>query len=356
MHLVQYRSRQMFDSHNIQTIFKAAGFSMSVKETQRAGHATEMVQGLHLGHCDALITVGGDGTLFEALQGLLGRPDWQQAAQLPFAMLPTGSGNALSANTGMWDIVTAAHAICKGKTRSIDIVSMLQSPDTRFYSFLSLNFGLVSNLDIGTEHLRWMGNIRFTVGALQQIMQGKTHHARIAVLPYDQAEAAIQHSTANVPEDNQDAEAVQGGRSQNPAGPPLPLLGSLPNQPPSASWPTQLPNGWEEIDGRELQVCAACNLPWLDTTFQLAPEASLDSGCLDLIYTGLGGRIEGLQMMTKVESGGHLSMSLVHCRKVAALILEPISTGTWLVLDGEAIPYKRTYAEVHRSLCKVIVA
>ena len=34
------------------------------------------------------------------LQGLLGRPDWQQAAQLPFAMLPTGSGNALSANTG----------------------------------------------------------------------------------------------------------------------------------------------------------------------------------------------------------------------------------------------------------------
>ena len=45
---------------------------------------------------------------------------------------------------------------------------------------------------------RWMGNMRFTVGALQQIMQGKTHHARIAVLPYDQAEAAIQHSTPTV--------------------------------------------------------------------------------------------------------------------------------------------------------------
>ena len=34
------------------------------------------------------------------MQGLLGRPDWQEAAQLPFAMLPTGSGNALSANAG----------------------------------------------------------------------------------------------------------------------------------------------------------------------------------------------------------------------------------------------------------------
>lgn len=36
--------------------------------------------------------------------------------------------------------------------------------------------------------------------------------------------------------------------------------------------------GWEEVDGTALQVCAACNLAWLDTTFQLAPEAGLESG------------------------------------------------------------------------------
>ena len=68
MVVVECRSRQMFDSHSIQTIFKAAGMNVTVKETQRAGHATEMVQNLQLGHCDALITVGGDGTVFEALQ------------------------------------------------------------------------------------------------------------------------------------------------------------------------------------------------------------------------------------------------------------------------------------------------
>ena len=68
MVIVQCRSRQMFDSPSIQTIFKAAGVSVTVKETQRAGHATEMVQSLQLDRCDALITVGGDGTVFEALQ------------------------------------------------------------------------------------------------------------------------------------------------------------------------------------------------------------------------------------------------------------------------------------------------
>ena len=35
---------------------------------------------------------------------------------------------------------------------------------------------------------------------------------------------------------------------------------------------------WENVDGAALQLCAACNLPWLDTSFQLAPDAEMDSG------------------------------------------------------------------------------
>lgn len=36
--------------------------------------------------------------------------------------------------------------------------------------------------------------------------------------------------------------------------------------------------GWEDVSSSELQICAACNLPWLDTTFKLAPQAQLNSG------------------------------------------------------------------------------
>ena len=32
-------------------------------------------------------------------------------------------------------------------------------------------------------------------------------------------------------------------------------------------------------------------------------------------------------MMTKVETGSHMGMSLVQCKKVCALVLQPISTG-----------------------------
>ncbi len=58
---------------------------------------------------------------------------------------------------------------------------------------------------------------------------------------------------------------------------------------------------------------------------------------MDLIYTGLAGKYEGLQMMTKVETGSHMGMSLVHCKKVSALVLEPISTGLHSFSQGHAV-------------------
>ena len=65
---VQCRSKQMFESYSVQTILKAAGVIVTVHETQRSGHATHIVQALQLDSCDAIVTVGGDGTVFEALQ------------------------------------------------------------------------------------------------------------------------------------------------------------------------------------------------------------------------------------------------------------------------------------------------
>ena len=68
LHVAQHRSKQMFNSHSIQAILQAAGLIVTVRETQRAGHATKIVKHLRLDTCDAIVTVGGDGTVFEALQ------------------------------------------------------------------------------------------------------------------------------------------------------------------------------------------------------------------------------------------------------------------------------------------------
>ncbi len=48
----------------------------------------------------------------------------------------------------------------------IDLLSILQS-GKRSFSFMSQCVGLMADLDLGTEHLRWMGSNRFVYGYLR---------------------------------------------------------------------------------------------------------------------------------------------------------------------------------------------
>jgi sphingosine kinase len=48
----------------------------------------------------------------------------------------------------------------------VDLFSMTQG-GKRSLSFMSQALGLMADLDLGTEHLRWMGDTRFMVGLLK---------------------------------------------------------------------------------------------------------------------------------------------------------------------------------------------
>jgi sphingosine kinase len=47
-----------------------------------------------------------------------------------------------------------------------DLFSITQNGQ-KTYSFMSQALGLMADLDIGTENLRWMGDTRFLVGLLR---------------------------------------------------------------------------------------------------------------------------------------------------------------------------------------------
>ena len=49
---------------------------------------------------------------------------------------------------------------------SIDLLSILQS-GKRSLSFMSQCAGLMADIDLGTEHLRWLGSTRFIYGFLR---------------------------------------------------------------------------------------------------------------------------------------------------------------------------------------------
>lgn len=62
-------------------------------------------------------------------------------------------------------MVTFADCV-SGRPMNVDVFSMTQG-GKRTISFMSQALGLMADVDIGTENLRWMGDTRFVVGLVR---------------------------------------------------------------------------------------------------------------------------------------------------------------------------------------------
>jgi len=418
-------------SKHIKPILQAAGMILTEATTLSKGHAIEILQKVLPNEFDLILSLGGDGTMFEVLQGVLQRPDWELMSKtITLLQIPCGSGNALAASTGLWDVDTAAHAAVKGRKQLLDIASVVQvqqqqkdsfrdsyseenggieegrrttdQAPVRFFSFLSCTYGMLSCLDIGTEHLRWLGGTRFIVGAIQQIIMQHTFKIKVAYLDADSLGgigggggiSAVDGEIAP----KRDVDSIENGISSMHGwhgvtenvgyGPSLqylkefspiintslakkktatvaaaPVLTEVGPTTASASASTSpsslplLPSGWHWLTADTIQLFAACNLPQLDMNFNFAPNATLNSGHFNLIYTtGQSGRSKGFSLLTAAQKGRH--MHLVQERKLKAYWIEPLakSGSTWLVCDGEEVPHRPLYAEVHSGLIATLKA
>ena len=77
---------------------------LTVAHTDRRGHAAEIAQSAHRDGVDVIIVHGGDGTVNEVVNGLLGTPGSQRpdAAELPaVAVVPGGSANVFARALGI---------------------------------------------------------------------------------------------------------------------------------------------------------------------------------------------------------------------------------------------------------------
>ena len=100
----------------ITELFPKSSFDLTVRETTGRGAATEIVKSLGSDK-DIIIVCGGDGTLSEAVEGLL-----RLERKIPIGYIPIGSTNDLAKTLGIpTDIVAAASIIIHGEARAYDI-------------------------------------------------------------------------------------------------------------------------------------------------------------------------------------------------------------------------------------------
>ena len=124
---------------------------------------------------DFIVIFGGDGTVFSSVQHLIGK-------NIAIVHFPNGTGNGLT-NSLLYQKnmkieknleITYEHifsSLEEFKITKIDTmkINMLNSGKL-YHSFLFLSFGTFANLDINSDWLRSLGEIRFIIGAVIELL------------------------------------------------------------------------------------------------------------------------------------------------------------------------------------------
>lgn len=377
----------LYNSH-IQRMLHEADVAHTLVITERQNHARELVRDMNLAQWDALVIISGDGLLFEVINGLLERPDWEEAIRLPLAILPGGSGNALAASVHHYSgstpvsseelLTSCGFLLCKGLVSRMDLVSVHLKSSPRVFSFLSLAWGFVADVDIESEKYRHVGAARFTVGTLVRLASLRVYRGRLAYLPPsldNHKEQPNSHTSSLWPASNMYSFSNDNGyliseqnschsnnsvkvsrrenglQRNNTGSPPGPQVSVLPplDQP--------VPSNWVSVPEEDFVLMLAMYQSHLAEDLFAAPDSTLDDGLIHLFYVKAGiSRAALLRLFLAMEKGAHLTTNcqhLVHA-KVRALRLEPHSPKGIITVDGEVVEYGPVQAEVHRGLARLI--
>lgn len=338
---------------DINPILRAAHCNITYKETKYLGHATDIARDLNVDEYDVILCCSGDGIPHEVINGFYQRKDNGVSAfnKLIVTQLPCGSGNALCLSTlgGSQLAQIAAWHMLKAKPSKVDLMAVTQGTEDKQVtklSFLSQCFGIVADSDIGTEHLRWLGAIRFEIGVMQKVFTFTKYPCDLYVEVWtkDKSQIAlhVEEHLANSNNDSVNNLRVVTREDLQLRQPPL-------DQPVPAHW-KNVPLSVTD----NLNVFYVGNMPYVSAGAQFFPAALPDDGHMDMVITDTNASISNIiSIMLSVEKGTHVDdEKLIHA-KVKSYRLIPRLKSTenhYISVDGESFPVEALQVEVMPSV------
>ena len=302
------KAAKIFD--RVRPLLDRANLSYEVTQTSSARDTINSVRNLNLQEVDGLVIIGGDGTIHDAIAGLMSSYD-RAASKLPLGVIPGGTGNGLCKSLlesagESYSPINAAFIIAKGRLKSCDLVSAVQNK-RQYYSFLSLAWGLVSDIDLESEKIRFLGALRFDLYALFLMCVKHTYRGRFSFQAHPSCKSfqAIHH------------------------------------------------RDWQVIEDDFLFIWAM-NTPWAAHDMNVAPRAKLNDGAIDvLVMRQSTPRLEILRALLLCGRGKHLDLPHLEYYKVSAFKLEPLTKSGLLLVDGELVDYSPIEMKVISNLAWV---
>lgn len=150
-----------------------AGLSVNIVLTGKEGQARSLMEKLEEA-TDAIVVAGGDGTLSEAVTGLLRREDGTQVAKkIPFGVLPLGKTNSVakqlfsqSADDRIKHLAEATMAVIFEVTKPLDVIKFQVMPTEStevakpVYSLVGMEWGAFRDAHARREKYWYFGGLR----------------------------------------------------------------------------------------------------------------------------------------------------------------------------------------------------
>ena len=321
-------------THYAKEMFEQANIDIEAIVTTHANHAKEFVTSLtHFDMYDGVVTIGGDGILSEVVNGISHRADgkdiFKRIALIP---IPGGTGNGLVKSILFesdveYSILNAIFTAIKGSLAPLDMSLVTTKSLQTHYSFLILGWGLISDIDILSETMRYLGELRLYVAAVYYMIKKKKYNGKLSMMLANDNNK--QFSEADLP----------GLYS------PLPIA----DEENSIK-----PNNWITIEGSFVMI-------WVVQTSHAAismysgPGVTLADGMFTIYVVQDMTRSDMLSLLFTVDSGEFVKHPKVATYKARAYRLEPLETEKGLfTMDGEVIEYGPIQSVILPSYANVL--
>jgi YegS/Rv2252/BmrU family lipid kinase len=152
----------------LNNVFKDTDVQWDVFVTKKDGDARQFARDAVAAGVDAVAVYGGDGTMTEAANGLVG-------SGMPVAILPGGTANVISIELGIPGDVTEAATLLTGKPYSIRPVDLGVVGDRHFFH---LGLGIEGQMirDASREEKDKRGMVAYALAMLKNISSPPVSH------------------------------------------------------------------------------------------------------------------------------------------------------------------------------------
>jgi len=149
---------------------------LEVRFSEYPGHVVELSCEAARSGISRILCLGGDGTLYETVNGLRTGIDADRAAAVAVGLIPAGTGNSFLRDFGVTSADQALDAIGAGRRRSVDLVEfecLIQGRRERRWSVNILGVGLIADiLKLTNEKLKPLGARGYSLAVLLRLARG----------------------------------------------------------------------------------------------------------------------------------------------------------------------------------------